>query len=531
MTTGRMRPVLALACIGCISIVAGRAHAGDEPPIQAEPSALAYLKAVHARVHRTWVDNFLAMASAQLPADHPVNVPSRAVTVDVAVAEDGRGAKVSVTTPSGVSEFDAAAVEVIQSAGPFPPAPDDLLSDDGKVHVSWTLARDDRRCSGMAIAYRKEGLVDAIPVLVAQGRIAVALARMQAADEPTREAALARFAQAWLDQADKDRDLKLAVQAARVNAGDDRGKATLLKAIGDGHDLEIAAKALGRAGHPLCPLVLSQLAGNTELRERALTVLRFGSAPECTPGLLGLAKDTSAPAAQRVAALEILDRTNSDDVRQETRALLHDREARVRAAASLVATRAGEGRGTVFRLTPQLRDSNVDVRAAAAAAIARAGGEASVAQLFLVHRETEMRPYELVSAELGRLSGADSAEMLGKFARSKRNRRVRVLATTALATRADEAARTVLTGLAEGDDGELRFLAVSVIDPEKRKAVATAPEGYDWVASYGLMAAGLCRPAATDWVLAQFSRLDPTARINVLSDWLAGAKSSSNTAK
>jgi hypothetical protein len=223
---------------------------------------------------------------------------------------------------------------------------------------------------------------------------------------------------------------------------------------------------------------------------------------------------------------------NSDDVRQAVRPLVNDREPAVRAAALLAATRAGEGRATVTRLTPQLRDSNVVVRAAAAAAIARAGGEAAISQLFLVHRETDVRPYELVSAELGRLSGANSAEMLGKLARSKRNRRIRVIAATALATRTDENARKVLAALADdvANDGELRFLAVSVLDPEKRKAVATAPEGYDWVASFSLIAA-LCRPAAADWLLAQFTRLEPTARLNALSDWLAGAAPSPKIAK
>ena len=54
------------------------ATANDEPAVQGDESALPYLQALHAKVHRLWTDNFLAMATAQLPKEHPANLAARA---------------------------------------------------------------------------------------------------------------------------------------------------------------------------------------------------------------------------------------------------------------------------------------------------------------------------------------------------------------------------------------------------------------------------------------------------------------------
>jgi|GEM_PF-2624907 len=43
-------------------------------------------------------------------------------------------------------------------------------------------------------------------------------------------------------------------------------------------------------------------------------------------------------------------------------------------------------------------------------------------------------------------------------------------------------------------------------------------------ASYAALAAGSGRLAAADWALAQFSKLDAPARVEIMGEWLAGTK-------
>ena len=79
-------------------------RAGDEPAVQGDDSALPYLRELHAKVHRQWADNFLAMAATQLPKDHPINVHSRAATLDVVLAPDGKVVDVRVAKASGAAD-------------------------------------------------------------------------------------------------------------------------------------------------------------------------------------------------------------------------------------------------------------------------------------------------------------------------------------------------------------------------------------------------------------------------------------------
>ena len=65
-----------LALLG--TLASGMARAGDEPALEGEGKTLTYLSTLHGKVHRDWADNFLAMAAARLPKDHPVNLPTRA---------------------------------------------------------------------------------------------------------------------------------------------------------------------------------------------------------------------------------------------------------------------------------------------------------------------------------------------------------------------------------------------------------------------------------------------------------------------
>ena len=504
-------------------IAAGTARAAEEPPVQGEGRVLAYLNDLHGKVHRAWVDNFLAMATARLPKDHPVNLATRAVVVELVLARGGRLVSTEVTTPSGSSEFDTSALDVVRANAPYGVASEDVLSDDGNVHVLWTFARDDRRCSGLQLNHAQLPLPQAVRGLVAQGRERTAIQRLQAVGDDEREQGFSHFAWAWLDSADAEQGL--AVAAARAAGGDRAGAEPLRQAVAQAKQVETAARALARLAIPLCPLVKEKLEGPAgDARGVAVAALRFGLERDCLPGVVVVAQDRSAPVPQRVAAAEALGTLDDPEAHKTLQGLGNDAPPAIRAAALLAGTRPEAGRGAVFRLTALLHEPAPEVRGAAAAALLRAGGEAMVTQLFLLHKEKDPRPGEAVAKELGTMKGEASAEMLGKLVHNKGDRRVRLAAARALAVRRDEPARKLLAKLADNQDAELRFLGSADLDAQKRVAAASAPEGQVWRASFAALAAGPSRLAAVDWALAQFPKLDPAAWVEVVGAWLAEAK-------
>jgi TonB family protein len=522
-TSKRAFLLLAAGLVPPLVLAAGRAQAADEPPVQGEGRTLAYLNDLHTKVHRAWADSFLAMAAARLPKDHPVNLATRAVVVELVLARGGRLLGIEVTTPSGSSEFDTSALDVVRDNAPYGVAPEEVLSDDGNAHVLWTFARDDRQCSGLQVRDVQRPLPQAVRSLVAQGREHVAIQRLQAADSDAREQGFSSFAWAWLDRAEADQGL--AVAAARAAGGDRAGEKRLRQAVEQGQDVDAAARGLARLAIPLCPLVKEKLEGPAgEARGAAVVALGFGLERECLPGVLAVANDRSAPESQRVAAAQALGTIDDPDARKTLQGLADNGSPGLRAVALLAGTRPGAGRGAVFRLTGLLHDPAPEVRGAAAVALLRTGGEAMVSQLFQFYKEKDPRPGESVAKELGTMKGEASAEMLGKLAHGKSDRRLRLAGARALAVRRDQAARKLQATLAGDHDAELSFLGSSELDALKRRAAASAPGGHVWRTSYAALAAGPGRLAASDWALAQFPKLDAAARVEIMAEWLAGAK-------
>jgi TonB family protein len=500
-------------------LTTGRALANDEPAVQGEGKTLTYLSTLHAKVHRAWTDNFLAMAAARLPKDHPVNFPSRAVVVNVVLTAAGALQSVEVGTFSGSAEFDSSALDVVRINAPYVPAPEDVLSDDGHVHLEWTFARDDRRCSGLKVKQVQSPLPEAMRAMVSQGRETVALARLRAASDEERVRGLGAFAQAWMESASEGQPLAVAV--ARALAGDSQGADKLRQAVEQEQEVEKVAAGLARLDLPICPLVKAKLEKAGPARAQALWALRVKLEAECLPATLAVAKDRSAPEAQRVAAAQALGTSDDSEAQKTLQALAKEGPAALKGAALLASVRPGAGRGAVFRLTPLLNDPSPEVRGAASAALLRAGGESTIPQLFKLFREKDPRPGEFVAKELASMKGEASAELLAKLARSKGPRRVRLACASALAARRDEHAAKFLASLANDSDPELRFLASGGLDAEKRLAAVSAPEAQAWKGSYMSLVAGAGRLVAADWVVAQFPKLDPATRVEILTPWLA----------
>lgn len=497
------------------------ALAGDEPPVEGEGRAKPYLEALHAKVHRLWTDSFLAMAEGQLAKDHPINDRSRVAELELLLTVEGKLANLKVAQTSGSSDFDASAVDVVKAAAPFAIAPEDVLSDDGKVHVLWRFARDDRRCSGAEVRVKNVALEEAIPMLVAQGRETLAISRLKAtADWRHRVVAFDKFARAWLDRLEDDKDLSFQVAAANATAGDDRGAERLRKALTNGEDAALAASALARLKIPLCALLKERLA-DPQTKASTLSALSASPDSECVGAVVAVAQERKATVADRVAAVVGLGTREEPEAKAALKDLLKDAAAPVRAAAILADARPGSGKGAVFRLTALLRDPSIEVRTAAAAALVRVGGEDALAQLFLLFKERDARPYEAVARELAVLSGEPSAQMLTRFLR-KDDRRIQLAGARALARRQDPFAAKAQATLATASDAELRFLAAPVMaDADQRKAATSAPEGYAWTDSGVALLQGGGKLAAVDWILAQFPKLGPETRVDLMGAWLA----------
>lgn len=493
--------------------------AGDEPPVKGEGRAKPYLEALHAKVHRLWTDSFLVMAEGQLAKDHPINDRSRVAELELLLTVEGKLANVKVAETSGSSDFDASAVDVVKAAAPFAVAPEDVLSDDGKAHVLWRFARDDRRCSGAQVRVKNVALEEAIPMLVAQGRETLAIERIKAADKKERLAGTTKLARAWLDRLEDDKDLALRVAAANATAGDDRGAERLRKAV-TGERSPLAASALARLKIPLCALLREGL-DDPQTKAGALSALSASPDGECIAVVAALAQDRKAAVPDRIAAITGLGTRDEPEARSVLKELLKETNATVRAAAILAEARPSSGKGAVFRLTALLRDPSLEVRTAAAAALVRAGGEDALTQLFLLFKERDARPYEAVARELATLSGEPSAQMLARFLR-KDDRRIQVAGARALARRQDPFAAKTQAALAATADAELRFLAATTLtDADQQRAASSTAEGYAWNDSCAALMQGSGKLAAADWILAQFPKLGPETRVDLMGAWLA----------
>jgi TonB family protein len=110
-----------------------------------------YFKHMHRRVHPIYADTLLARLDA-LPPNNALQAPSLNVTVELVLSgADGSVVERSIVRSSAASAFDRAALNAVQQAAPFGPAPPDIRSFDGNVHLYWELRRDAMACSTMGM--------------------------------------------------------------------------------------------------------------------------------------------------------------------------------------------------------------------------------------------------------------------------------------------------------------------------------------------------------------------------------------------
>lgn len=106
----------------------------------------AYIARMHRSIHKLWGFGQLEDWD-DLAGSSPLNNAHLATTLELVLNRDGTVDKVTPVRTSGYLPFDAAAIDVVYSAGPYPDPPREIRSPNGKIYVHWTFHRDERQCT------------------------------------------------------------------------------------------------------------------------------------------------------------------------------------------------------------------------------------------------------------------------------------------------------------------------------------------------------------------------------------------------
>ncbi len=102
----------------------------------------SYLNGMHNRIHPIFADSFLESLDG-LPANHPMNDQKLVTKLEIILTKDGHLRRMGIVKTSGLTAFDVAALDAIDRAQPFGPAPTAIISPDGNVYLQWEFHRDE----------------------------------------------------------------------------------------------------------------------------------------------------------------------------------------------------------------------------------------------------------------------------------------------------------------------------------------------------------------------------------------------------
>ncbi len=111
---------------------------------RAAPFAL-YIARMHRRIHELWGFGFLEELDSK-SSSHEMNNWNLATKLEIVINPNGSIDKMTIVKPSGILSFDVAALDVIDTAGPYETTPTKIRSPDGKVYMHWSFHRDWRQC-------------------------------------------------------------------------------------------------------------------------------------------------------------------------------------------------------------------------------------------------------------------------------------------------------------------------------------------------------------------------------------------------
>ena len=382
----------------------------------------AYLRDLHAHIHRRWAENFLRLVGEKLPASNPLNDAGKAAEVDVIIAADGQLISAKITRGSGFAGFDDAIIEVLHDGVPYPTPPPAVRSDDDKLHAHWLFARDQRRCAGVAVARTYDPVEVALPKLLRAGRRDEALKRVamtRGAGLPA-EAVFNQLAADWIKAAIHEPWATVRMARLLAERNDDEGNKWLKNAVRRPELAGDAGQALVAVKVPLCPLLKAWFdSDNWSDHQVAAVALATAGDPGCAPALAKLMLNTKAHPDARAAAATALGAIDDAEARKALATIVKDEGAvaQVRAAAMLAQIKPGAGRRYVIAMERYLRDPSPELRAAAAAGVVRAGGSANLDDLYVLFKDNDPRPSLAALRELDRVPSQEATTLIARLVR------------------------------------------------------------------------------------------------------------------
>jgi TonB family protein len=119
-----------------------RVRFGNQVALGAARGAFAaFLRSMAKRIRPAFVDDFVTWIQS-LPSHNPLRRPHLDTRLEIVLDASGNVARMGVILTSGVTAFDVGALDAVQRAGPFGPAPAEILSPDGRVYIQWDLHGD-----------------------------------------------------------------------------------------------------------------------------------------------------------------------------------------------------------------------------------------------------------------------------------------------------------------------------------------------------------------------------------------------------
>lgn len=520
----------ALAVCGVAAASTALAAAQAEPPVGGPGHDGDYLRLVHDRLHAAWADSYIRMSPyKEIGPDNS----DRQTEVSVTIRWDGTVEKAAVSKASDSMDFDAAALNAMWSAAPFPP-PVEVLADDGFAHVKWRFARNYRLCSGGELVHVEYPLQIALPNLTQRGRFGEAIRRMN--EELLRTGwsggdFVSPFARQWLSRPNLSNDLDTRAAAALALGGDRKQIRALETALLLPPTAGIAATTLQTLGQDVGGMLARALAAEAGASARPAVVAAVRAAPAvlascaaCVEVLAAAAVDPRQPVAARLEMIEVLSHVDSPLGEQVISHAAKDASPAIRGAALLAQTSPKSGRVGLIRMAALLHDPAPEIRAAAAAGVLRAGGDAGIEQLYLLGRDRDPRPSIAAAGELGRMSSEASMELLTKLLK-RSDPSIRRAAIRALANRTDHGAPELVgpilaaarTNAAE--DAEVRRMAMASAQPSELVGFSMDPRL--GLSAYRALLRANLREEAARWLLGNIEQLSAEDRIATLGDWIA----------
>lgn len=111
-----------------------------------------FITRMHRKIHELWAFGFLNDLDGK-PSHLPLNDPNLVAKLEIVLDPQGHVDRVNMVRSSGLTVYDAAAIDVVYSAAPYPPPPPTILSGNGKVYIHWTFHRNEMACDTMGVDY------------------------------------------------------------------------------------------------------------------------------------------------------------------------------------------------------------------------------------------------------------------------------------------------------------------------------------------------------------------------------------------